>query len=397
MSKKYAAGDVLDVAVEKIVPRGYGLAFAEGLTIFVALAAAGDHVRVRLAELKGKTAFAEIEEILEPSKDRVVPPCPYFGTCGGCDFQQMNYSAQLAAKVAMIHDCITRIGKIELTDDIEMIASPAEFGYRLRAQWHVDPQARQIGYYQRNSRKLVDIEHCAVLVPELQQQLSRLRSEPKWDTVADKVFPIDAAAGDGCEVSIYSPELIEPTRDITVAAAGERFAFSSRAFFQGNRFLIDKLVETAIGDATGATALDLYCGVGLFTLPLARRFAAVVGVEESEGAVDFANRNAQRAGLGNIDLYAASVRDYLASGEAPRPDLILLDPPRAGTEKETIHKIIALGAAQISYVACEPSILARDLRRFVENGYQIDSITAIDLFPQTHHVETVARLSRVSA
>ncbi len=386
---------MLDVTIEKIVPRGYGLAFAEDLTVFVALAAIGDRLRIRIGEVKGKTAFAEIEDVIEPSADRVLPPCPYFGTCGGCDFQQMNYSAQLAAKVAMIHDCITRIGKIELTDDIEMIASPAEFGYRLRAQWHVDPQARQIGYYQRNSRNLVDIDHCPILVPELQQQLSRLRPDLEWDTFSGDNFAIDAAAGDGGGVSLYSPELIEPTHDIAVEAAGERFAFSSRAFFQGNRFLIDKLVESAIGDATGATALDLYCGVGLFTLPLARRFAAVVGVEESIGAVDFANRNADRAGLANIDLYAASVRDYLASGEAPEPDFILLDPPRAGTEKETIHNLIALGAQQVSYVACEPSILARDLRRFVDNGYRIDSVSAIDLFPQTHHVETVARLSKI--
>jgi 23S rRNA (uracil1939-C5)-methyltransferase len=125
-----------------------------------------------------------------------------------------------------------------------------------------------------------------------------------------------------------------------------------------------------------------------------RRFKTVVGVEDNEQAVEFANANAERAGLANIDLYAASVRDYLASGEAPKPDFVLLDPPRAGTEKETMMNLIALAPRRVSYVACEPSILARDLRRFVDNGYAIESITALDLFPQTHHVETVAHLTR---
>ncbi|HBE81923.1 MAG TPA: class I SAM-dependent RNA methyltransferase, partial [Blastocatellia bacterium] len=174
----------------------------------------------------------------------------------------------------------------------------------------------------------------------------------------------------------------------------ERYNFSARSFFQGNRYLIDTLVEIAIGDSKGEIALDLYSGVGLFSLPLARRFKSVIGVEDNEAAVEMANRNAEAANAANLDFYAASVRDYLASGEAPKPDFVLLDPPRAGTEKETIQNLIDLDPERVSYVACEPSILARDLRRFVDRGYRIAKITAIDLFPQTHHVETVAHLSR---
>ncbi len=393
MNNTYKIGDELELKIEKIVPRGLGLTFAEGLTVFVPLAATGDRVRVQIAEIKGKTAFAEITEVIEQSVDRITPPCPYFGTCGGCDLMQMNYAAQLAAKVAMIRDCIDRIAKVDFTGEIAMIGSPREFGYRLRAQWHADPQTGEIGYYQRNSRKLVDIKECIVLVPELQAELDRLRGEMSPAT-ASGIMQIDAAAGDNGEVSTYSADLLEPTREIAFTAVGERLAFSARSFFQGNRYLIDKLIETAIGDASGETALDLYSGVGLFTVPLGRRFKQVIGVEENEAAVEFANANAVRGGLENIDLYAASVRRFLTSGEAPRPDFVLLDPPRAGTEKETIHALIALEPERISYVACEPSLLARDLKRFVESGYTIDSITAIDLFPQTHHVETVAHLSR---
>src|SRR5687768_14896241 len=130
------SGDLVEVEIVKIVPRGFGLAFVPGLTIFVALAVAGDKVVVRLTELKGKTAFAEIESIIEPSPERITPPCPYVGRCGGCDFQQMTYAAQLEAKVGIIRDNLHRIAKLDYEGEIPVIASPHEFQYRLRAQWH---------------------------------------------------------------------------------------------------------------------------------------------------------------------------------------------------------------------------------------------------------------------
>ncbi|HCA59000.1 MAG TPA: class I SAM-dependent RNA methyltransferase, partial [Blastocatellia bacterium] len=168
-------------------------------------------------------------------------------------------------------------------------------------------------------------------------------------------------------------------------------------FFQGNRFQIERLVATTIGDESGSLALDLYSGVGLFTLPLARRFERVIGVEESRFAVEFANRNAETAGLGNVEFVAEPVRRFLAESDLAGVDLVLLDPPRAGTEADTIMNLIALNPRVVSYVSCEPSVLARDLKRFVESGYRIEKITAIDLFPQTHHVETIARLVSPSA
>lgn len=391
MSKGYTAGDKLTLKIEKIVPRGYGLAFAEGLTVFVSLAAAGDVVNVRLREVKGKTAFAEIENIIEPSPDRITPSCQHFGSCGGCDFMQLNYPAQLKAKEAIIRDCLTRIAKINYDGPIEMIVGPQGFGYRLRAQWHADTRRRMIGYYRRNSRDLIDIAECPVLVPELQAELNRLRSDMPWETFFSEKAQIDAASGDAC-VSVYSPELMEPTDDVSFRNSGETYFFSARSFFQGNRFLVSELVNAALRDFAGDTALDLYSGVGLFTLPLARRFKNAIGVEENPEAVAFAVRNAEQAGLGNVEFVNAAVRDYLAESGPYSADLVLLDPPRAGTEKETMEAIIKMQPKVVSYVACEPSVLARDLKRFDSAGYKIESITAIDLFPQTHHVETVAIL-----
>jgi len=382
------------VTIEKIVPRGFGLAFVEGLTVFVALAVAGDKLRVRIDQIKGKTAFAEIVEVLEPSANRITPPCQYFGSCGGCDFQQMSYAEQLNSKVAMIRDCLQRIAKVDLDAEIKVIPSPAEFGYRSRAQWHIEPETKRIGYYKRNSRDLVDIENCPILAPELNKELKRLRGELPWEKIRENRSQIDAARGGGGQVSTYSQSLDEAAKEVTFTAAGETFHYSADVFFQGNQSLIPDLLETALSGAKGEKALDLYSGVGLFSLPMARKFKNVVAVEDNMASVKFAKKNAYAARLSNIEFKTESVRKFLYHTDLKSVEFVLLDPPRAGTEKDTIQNLIKIGPPQISYVACEPSVLARDLKRFDESGYRIDSITAIDLFPQTHHVETIARLSK---
>lgn len=388
----YNIGDLLEVEVKKIVPRGLGLAFAPELTIFVALAVAGDTVVARLTEIKGKTAFAEIEKVVTPSLHRITPPCPYVGRCGGCDFQQMTYAAQLEAKVGIIRDNLHRIGKIEYESEIAVVPSPQEFGYRLRAQWHIDANKREIGYYERDSRNLVAIEHCPILLPGLDDALQHVRAQIDWTNFWPDKGAIDAACGDAGALSLYSPELDLGDREITLSAAGERYTFAAHAFFQGNKFLIDTLVATAVGDAAGAYALDLYSGVGLFTLPLARRFEKVIAVEDYQPSVEFAVKNIGNAGLSNVELVSMPVGIFLNEYSRGKIDFALLDPPRSGTEKKTVLDLIKLRPRIVSYVSCDPSVLARDLRRFLDGGYEIESITAIDLFPQTHHVETVVRM-----
>lgn len=393
MSKKNKIGDLLDVKIEKIVPNGFGLAFAENLTVFVPLSAPGDRLRVRVNQLKSKTAFAEIVEILAPSAERTEPRCPYFGRCGGCDFQQLKYEAQLAAKVGIVRDCLTRIGKINYNAEIPIIGSPNDYEYRARAQWHVDTRRKKIGYFQRKSHDIIDVEICPILKPELQAVLTELRETIEWESFWSETIEIESATADG-EVSIYSAEMIEPTEEIAFTANGEKYLFDATSFFQGNPFLIEPLVEAATANAAGETALDLYCGVGLFTLPLARKFQTVVGVEGYDKAIDYAEKNTAHARLANVEFHRETVGDWLKenSENLKNLDFLLLDPPRSGTEKETIEAIIKLQPKQISYVSCEPSMLARDLKTLTESGYSIESIVALDLFPQTHHVETVVRL-----
>jgi 23S rRNA (uracil1939-C5)-methyltransferase len=217
----------------------------------------------------------------------------------------------------------------------------------------------------------------------------------EWDTLWSERHEIEAASGEEGHVSIYSAERREPAAELSFSVNGETYYFSAETFFQANKFLIGELISAAIGGLTGDTALDLYAGVGLFALPLARRFGRVIAVEEHSPAVKFAKKNAYHAGLSNIEVISSSVAGYQADNAKTKTkaDLILIDPPRSGTEPGIIDRIAAMRPARIVYVSCEPSILARDLRILLDAGFAIETIKAIDLFPQTHHVETVVRLT----
>ncbi|MEA2207130.1 MAG: rRNA (uracil1939-C5)-methyltransferase [Blastocatellia bacterium] len=411
---------ILEVEIERILPGGLGLAHAEGSTIFVTLAAPGDVLRVAIDRIRGKVAFANIVEILKPSPERVEPPCPYFGRCGGCDFQQLNYEAQLKAKEEIIRDCLRRLGGIESPPEITMMPSPDPWHYRARAEWQYDQVNQRLGYFERGSRTVCDVAECAVLVPALEQQLEELRTRMRSGALPEHTRDFQAAAGDD-GVSL-SPTLVDAvaTREVTRTIAGERYHFNAEAFFQTNLALLPALLESAIGNASGDTAVDLYCGVGLFTLPLARRFARVVAVETNGRATSFARRNLEfarkqttandnaqvsvdegsavqptRSSLGDVRIVTARVGDWLAesSGSFGKVDFLLLDPPRTGAENRDIAGIHALRPRKISYVSCDPATLARDLKKLIGGGYNLESVAAFDMFPQTHHVETVARLA----
>lgn len=381
-----------EVDIERILPGGYGLAHAEGKTIFVSLAAPGDRVKVRVDRQQGNVLFASIEEILIPSTDRVEPPCPYFGRCGGCDFQQLTYEKQLAAKAEIIRDCLQRIARMESVPEIFVTPSPRDWRYRMRAMWQIDEEQRTIGYYERGSRRVCDVADCAVLVPELQQTLERVRGT-EWHEFPPGVKHLDVVAGEN-GVSLAPPFAEFETVESSLAIGDERYSYNAEAFFQVNTGLLPPLLEFALRDVSGEVAIDLYCGVGLFTLPLARRFKQVIGVESNPNATRFARRNLQQARLENARVINAGVADWIKSSAARSTgvDFVLLDPPRAGAESVVIKQLIDFRAPRICYVSCDPATLARDLRKLIAGGYVIESLAAFDLFPQTHHVETVVRL-----
>jgi 23S rRNA (uracil1939-C5)-methyltransferase len=389
-------GDVVEITVERLVPGGAGLAHAQGATLFVTLAAPGDHLRVRVERVRGAVAFAAIVEIIKPGPTRIEPPCPYFGRCGGCDFQQLSYEAQLAAKVEIIRDCLRRLAQLEPPAEIPITPSPAVWHYRARARWQHDAAHERLGYYELASHRVCDVAACPVVVPEVQSVLARLRAHMTAGSLP-QAAEFQAVAGDD-GVSLTPPVEASDAHERLRIIAGERYRFDADCFFQINHALLEPLVHAALRDTRGTTAIDLYCGVGLFTLPLARRFKRVVGIEANARAAAYARRNLADAQLTNTRVTASLVGPWLtrhAAKFAP-VDLVLLDPPRAGADTETTRGILTLRPQRIAYVSCEPATLARDLRALHVSGYTLDSLAAFDLFPQTHHVETVAHLTRGS-
>lgn len=377
--------------------------------MLVALAAPGDRLRVRVDRVKGNVDFASIVEIIDASPARVEPPCPYFGRCGGCDFQQLNYQAQLAAKTEIIRDCLRRIGGLDPIPDFPIVPVPNEWHYRSRAQWQYDSVRRRLGYFEGGSRRVCDVVECAVLVPELQADLERLRELMQEGALPDEARYFRAVAGDD-EVSI-TDDVVGRSDDIWRTIHGERYMVNADSFFQTNADLLPQLIETAIGAARGEKAVELYCGVGLFTVPLARRFERVIGIESDAPATDFARRNLAEAGLANAEVVDQNVANWLeqnlaragndgaldrvrdgAASALEEIDFLLLDPPRTGAESRVIAGILKLKPKKICYVSCDPATLARDLKKLIAGGYTIDRIAAFDMFPQTHHVETLVHL-----
>ena len=383
----------MEIRIERILPGGVGLAHAEGKTVLVSLAAPGDELRVQVDREQGNVLFASVVEVLTPSPVRVEPPCPYFGRCGGCDFQQLTYEAQLAAKADIISDCLQRIAGLEDVPAITVHPSPKNWRYRVRATWQIDQDKRELGYYERGSRRVCDVADCAVLMPELQTTLERVRAMD-WADFPPVLKHLDAVEGEN-GVSLSPPFGEFETNELTMRVGNEVYQYNAESFFQINPALLPELIEFALSETGGETALDLYCGVGLFTLPLARRFQKVVGVEANSVATRFARRNLEQAGLNNARVVTATVAGWVrAHARTDLVDFVLLDPPRAGAESIVIKGVLDLQPKRICYVSCGPATLARDLKKLIAGGYMIDSIAGFDLFPQTHHVETVVLLRR---
>lgn len=408
-----AIGDLIEVTTERLAFGGEAVARHGGLAIFIPFAAPDERLRVRVIERKPKFARAMIEDILTPSPARCAPRCAYFGECGGCQLQHLNYAAQLEAKAGFVRDALARVGKIDWPREIK-VHHADEYGYRARAQIKVEATVGaghsryRIGFNRIGSHSICDVESCPVLAPELDVALGKLRAIANA-TGADDASPIaspltslpeiDIAAGDA-GIAVEPPLSNLPAGVLQRTIGGMVYRFNASTFFQANPLLLDALIAEAVGKKEGALAIDLYAGVGLFTLPLAKRFRKVIGVESDKLAARFATENIAANKLTNAEFYHARVEQWLSSrlkfqrAKSKRgPDLLLLDPPRAGASA-AIPRIAELGPERIVYVSCDPTTLARDLRRLIDLRFKLERVTAIDLFPQTYHIETVAQLRR---
>ena len=388
--------------VEKLVYGGDGLARLNGRVVFAPFVLPGERVRAETERQKPGLVQARTLEVLEPSAERVEPACPVFGRCGGCHYQHAPYEYQLAAKRTILVEELRRLGKIEPPGEISIVASEP-FAYRNRVQLHIENG--QLGYWEPRSHKLCSIEACPIASPKADQAIAALAAmlhDPRWPRFVPslEVFTDEEQV----QLNVYDTERPVARRffdwcgenipGMVVGALDYRgqFRVSSNSFFQVNRFLIDRLVETALEGAEGDTALDLYAGVGLFTVPLARRFQKVTAVESGGGASRDLRFNVDRAGVTGVRADTATVEAFLEKLKRA-PDFVLVDPPRAGLGKPVVDRLKELRPRLLTIVACDPATLARDLAALVAGGYQMQKITMVDLFPQTFHLETVVRLA----
>lgn len=384
------------VTIERIVGGGLGIGHADGKTIFASGAAAGDKAVVQLDKIKGNVAFGSVLELLTPSPDRAEPICPYYGVCGGCDFQHISYEAQLSAKTGIVLDALRRIGGIDWQQEIPITPSPEVGNYRTRVTWQATTSTGAFGYFAAKSHDVVDVEFCPVSPEPLNETLGQLRQLIGSDITIH-------AATDGENVSLDPAIGSQSVQPLQLIVDGERIGFDASVFFQANIFLVEALVQEALRYAAPRAqsvpahgfAMDLYSGVGLFTIPLARRYRRIVAVESDPGAVLWAHRNLENAKLPSVDVVESTVEAWIPTARRAfgRPTLVVVDPPRAGLDRKVAEELVRMRPRHLAYVSCDPASLARDLKMFVAGGFTLDRVAALDMFPQTHHVETVAHLS----
>lgn len=386
--------DEASVQVEKLVAGGEGIGRIEGVPVFVPRSAPGDLLRVRLTERHPDYGRAEIVEILKPGPGRRPDPLPELSRAGVCDLQHLEDGLQTRLKAEAVRETLERLGGVRLPADVEVVAGEP-WHYRLRTQLHteIDPVAGgvRIGYYARGTHEVLPISRCPLLVPELEAVLPDLPG-----LLGDKPPKrLDLAAGEpggGISVSPVVPGL--PSGEVTLAVGDITYGYDARTFFQGHRGLLPRLVDAVVGPWQGEEAYDLYAGVGLFALPLARRYSRVVAVESDTSATRHARNNVRRNRVPNLEVVARAVETWLPA-LPKRADRVVVDPPRAGLVEEVREALLERRPRRLTYVSCHPAALARDLRT-LRGVYDIEKVTLFDLFPQTGHMEAVVQLTLTS-
>lgn len=417
-----------ELSVQKLVYGGKALGHHQGRPVMVPRALPGERLEVEEVRAAKGVVHARPLRVLDASPERLDPPCPYFGRCGGCQFQHLRPERQAAAKKEILRETLRRIGKISWDGEIRVhTADP--WNYRNQAQFKVArrPGGRtELGFFEAESHRLFPVDACLILSPRLNSVLRMLRQD-EWSNRISPCDEIEAMADErdelvmltlrgnlkGREGEALAQDFLACMPGISSVAVetkcqrsvfgepavfyqvGEyRYRVCPGSFFQASRFLLPELVQAVTENVSGEVALDLFAGVGLFTLPLAREFGQVVGVEShARSAADLA-ANALAHGLGNVRAVGERVYDFLRRYARLEPELVVMDPPRAGLGRPTLSLLASLGPRRLHYVSCHPPTLARDLAVFNDLGYRLNSIEMFDLFPQTFHTECLAKLSR---
>ena len=421
--------DSFTIRVEKLVYGGEGLGYHSGKPVFVPFVLPGEVVEVFPTEESRKLIRGLPGQVQEPAADRIAPQCPYFARCGGCHYQHLDYEKQLALKVNLLRETLRRLGKVEWTGDIPAHAAEP-WNYRNRVQLRLaphpaQPENLQVGFHRAGSHTLCAIESCPISSAKLNRLvavLNRLSQQRKLPLSLRRVEAFADDRDETCLLTLAAPrldfdaaaliELLRTELDgllsielhetaterrrqdglgwIYYQVGGHRLRVSHGSFFQVNRHLLPTLVERVTGGLEGKVALDLYAGVGLFARALAEKFDRVVAVESSHHAA--ADLAANVADSPHVEPRAASVEEFLQQSPE-KCDTVILDPPRTGLGRGVTDHLLELAPPRLVYLACDPATLARDLQRLLP-AYRLTALELIDLFPQTFHIEALARLER---
>lgn len=431
------------LTIDKLIYGGDGLARTppdsdgRSMAVFVPFVLPGERVETEITQGKPGFARGSVTQLVEPSKVRVEATCPYFQRCGGCHYQHIHYERQLEFKAGILRETLQRIAKIALKEEIRLHPSPP-WGYRNRTRLRVQTAPEfALGYYRFGSHEFLAVRECPISSPLINRTIARFTEirgaecpaaveeielfadaaderplvwafcgrdadAPRLSHWAEALRrEIPAIAGVTFFPSRRRTEEEEPADIKPLAQSGEvkvqyrvagaDYRVSAGAFFQVNRHLLDDLVSTVTAGSGGDLALDLYAGVGLFTVPLARIFHHIFAVEASQISHDDLRHNVPA----NVKAVRARSEDYLRNRPVRKsPDLVVLDPPRAGLGKAVTRSLVDLAAPRVRYVSCDPATLARDLAPLLASGYRIEEAHLFDLFPQTFHIETVMLLGR---
>ncbi len=440
----------MKLTIEKVIYGGQGLAripadvdARAGMSVFVPFTLPGEVVEVEIKQQQRGYCVGEAVEIEQASEFRVAPPCPWFGTCGGCQLQHSSYPYQVELKREMLVESLTRAGVFNLPPISVLFGKP--LGYRNRVRLQVQAQPKfSLGYRQAKSHRMTAIDSCPIAAPLLEQCIRTLRvlgvkglfpadvqeleiftnhdqSElfmTMWASrhsrsrqIAHKEFfanlqkEIQQLTGaqvvpaEKEKVHVSRPTLQWGRQSVRYRVAGREYTVGAGSFFQVNRTLLDELVAAVVDDERGSCAWDLYAGVGLFSLALVERFQRVIAVESSSSAANDLRLNLrgsqpQEAVVEQVQSTTVNFLRQVSQRNEPAPDLVLLDPPRAGAGVEACSLLAGLNPRKIVYVSCDPATLGRDLVTLLSSGYHLRRLQLVDMFPQTYHLETIATLER---
>jgi 23S rRNA (uracil1939-C5)-methyltransferase len=364
--------------VEKVVPGGDGLIRNGREVIFVPDVLPGEIVDIGITERKRKFSRGICRRIVKKSEKRIEPLCPLYKDCGGCDFQHMDYEYQVELKTQFARELFRKFARMDLPEDFRFICSPS-YAYRQRVQIHSNGTIS--GFKTKKGDKIVSVKECPVLIPSLNKHLKTLNPA---SFSGRKLFF-------GNENGVYSED---DNREFTYSIDGYDFTLKGNLFFQSNAHIISDMIQFALEGQHGDTAMDLYCGVGLFSVFLKEKFHRIIAIEMNPETERFFKKNMR---YGEYEYFGMSLEQWLKAGhhkKVGKIDTILVDPPRTGLSKSVRLFLRELSVNHLIYVSCDPATQARDTADLLESGYRVESMRGFDFYPQTHHMETVIRFYR---